>query len=100
MIKTEIARMRDDGLSAAELRDAKTYLNGSFPLRMTSSGRIAGLLLAMQRLDLGIDYIERRPEYYNRITLDDVRRVAKRLLRPEKIYVVIVGDPEGFAAND
>lgn len=95
-IKAEIARLREEGITEAELADAKTYINGSFPLRQTSSGSIASLLLSMQIHGLGTDYLQRRPEIYNRITRADVARVAKRLLRPERLRVVIVGDPAGF----
>jgi zinc protease len=96
LIRAEFARARDDGITEAELADARTYINGSFPLQLTSSARIANLLLAVQINDLGLDYIERRPEHYNRITLEDVKRVAKRLLRPELLNVVVVGNPAGF----
>ena len=85
--------LRESGVSAAELKDAKTYLNGSFPLNLTSSGRIAGLLVAMQRHKLGIDYIGRRANLINQVTLADLSRVAKRLLQPGKMLTVIVGDP-------
>ena len=88
--------LRENGVSEEDLANAKTYINGSFPLRLTSSSKIAGLLLAMRRLDLGLDYLDRRAGIFNRITLDDVSRVAKRLLKPESMYVVIVGDPDGF----
>jgi zinc protease len=91
--------MRDGGVTEKELVDAKTYINGSFPLRLTSSGRIAGLLLAMQRHDLGLDYLERRAGIYDAITLADVARVAKRLLQLEKMYVVVVGDPQGVESD-
>ena len=96
IIKRELARLAADGISEVELADAKTYINGSFPLRLTSSGRIANLLVAIQLHDLGIDYIERRPELYDRVTQEDVKRVAKRLLRPENMLIVVVGDPEGL----
>ena len=98
-IRAELERMREGGITEEELADAKTYINGSFPLRLTSSGRIAGLLLAMQRLGLGLDYLDRRAEIYRAITREDILRVAKRLLRPEKMYVVVVGDPAGLESS-
>jgi zinc protease len=96
VVRTELRKVREEGISENELRDAKTYLNGSFPLRLTSSGRIASLLVAIQRHDLGMDYIERRPEMINAVTMDDVSRVAKRLLNPDKLLVVVVGKPQGL----
>ena len=96
VIKQQIRRMRDEGITAKELADAKLFLNGSFPLRLTSSSRIAGLLLAIQRENLGFNYLDRRPKLFNAVTLEDIARVAKRLLRPEKMLIVVVGEPEGL----
>ncbi|MDP6344827.1 MAG: pitrilysin family protein, partial [Alphaproteobacteria bacterium] len=100
VIRQQFAKARDEGINADELANAKTFLNGSFPLRLTSSGRIARLLVAIQRENLGIDYFDRRPELINAVTLADVKRVAKRLLRPEKMLVVVVGKPVGLEAGE
>jgi zinc protease len=100
VIKEQIARLRDQGLTAGELANAKTFLNGSFPLRLTSSGRIARLLLAIQRENLGIDYLDRRADLINAVTLEDIDRVAKRLLRPEKLLIVVVGKPVGLSSSE
>lgn len=96
VIRTEFARMRDKGVSAEELADAKTYLTGSFPLRLDTNDKIAAMLVGIQIEDLGIDYIARRNEYIEAVTLDDVNRMAKTLLRPENLEVVVVGRPEGL----
>ncbi len=96
IIRAELARMRDRGVSAEELADAKTYLTGSFPLRLDSNDKIARLLVGIQLDDLGIDYIERRNGYIEAVTLDDVNRVAASLLRPDELQVVVVGNPEGL----
>jgi len=97
VIKQQIRQMRDEGITAKELANAKLYLNGSFPLRLTSSSRIARLLLAIQRENLGVDYLDRRPKLFNAVTLEDIARVAKRLLRPEKMLIVVVGQPDGLS---
>ncbi|MGB0749591.1 MAG: M16 family metallopeptidase [Magnetospiraceae bacterium] len=87
--------MARDGISQSELEDAKTYLTGSFPLRFTSSGKIAGILMAVQMENLGIDYLDRRNDLIEAVTLEDVNRVISRLLQPDKMTFVIVGRPEG-----
>ena len=99
VIKQQIRQMRDEGITAKDLADAKLFLNGSFPLRLTSSSRIARLLLAIQRENLGIDYLDRRPKLFNAVTLEDIARVAKRLLRPEKMLIVVVGQPDGLSGR-
>jgi zinc protease len=96
LARAELVRLRDHGVSAEELQDAKTYLNGSFPLSLTSNGRIAGLLVAMQHYGLGIDYLDHRADYINAVTRADVKRVAERLLKPENLIIVVVGKPVGM----
>lgn len=88
--------MYEDGPNAEELANAKTFLNGSYPLRLSSTGSIARMLVSVQYYDLGQDYIERRQEFINAVTLADVKRAAKRILAPEKMTVVVVGKPQGI----
>jgi zinc protease len=93
LVQVEVKRMATGDITQAELDDAKTYLTGSFPLRLTSNDRIAGLLVSMQVNDLGIDYLEKRNALIEAVTLDDLKRVAARLYDPENLLTVVVGDP-------
>jgi zinc protease len=96
LIRKEVARMASGEVSQAELDDAKTYLTGSFPLRLTSNDRIASMLVSMQVDGLGIDYLDRRNDYVEAVTLEDLRRAARRLYDPEQLLVVVVGNPRGL----
>ena len=96
VIKAEWARMAADGITAEELDSAKRYLTGAFPLRFDSNAKIANYLVFMQEADLGIDYLERRNGLIEAVTLDDVKRVAAWLLKPENLSIVVVGKPEGL----
>jgi len=99
LIKAEFSRMRDEGPSERQLADAKTYLVGSFPLQMDSTTSVASLLVTMQLDELGIDYLDRRNQLIQAVTLDDVKRVARRLLDPAALSFVVVGSPEGVAST-
>jgi zinc protease len=99
IIRAEWQRMAEGGATDREIANAKTYINGSFPLRLDSSRRIADTLVSVQLDRLGIDYLNKRSEIINAVTKDDVARVAKRLLIPEDLTWVIVGDPEGIAPS-
>jgi len=99
ILKDEWRRMSERGLSAEELDGAKTYLTGSYPLRFSSSGRIASMLTGIQLERLGIDYIDKRNGYVNAVTLQDVNRVAKKLLDPDNLTLVVVGQPDGIASE-
>ncbi|NIA71169.1 insulinase family protein [Pelagibius litoralis] len=95
LIRAEWARMADEGPSAEELEQAKRFLTGSFPLRFSSSGNIAGMLVGMQLEDLGIDYLDKRNSFIEAVDLAMAQRVAKRLYRPDDLTVVVVGAPAG-----
>ncbi len=96
VIKAELARLAQDGITDEELQDAKTYLTGSYPLRFDTNEKIAGQLVAIQDAELGIDYIVKRNSLIEAVTVEDIRRVAARLLRPDDLIVTIVGQPEGL----
>lgn len=95
VIRAEWKRLRDGGVTAAELRDAKTYMTGSYALGFTSTNQIARTLVGVQYFGLGIDYIDRRNGFIEAVTAQDVARIAKRLLDPDALTVVVVGKPEG-----
>ena len=91
----QIRLMAEEGPSEDELRSAKQYITGSYPLRFDSSSKIARQLVALQNSDLGIDYFERRNSEVEAVTLEDVKRVARRLLANKPPTVVTVGPKQG-----
>ena len=99
LIKAAWDQLSKKGVSAEELRDAKTYTNGSFPLRLGSSRGIAELLVGMQLSKLGENYIKERPSLINAVTLQDANRVARRVYDVKKLTTVVVGDPEGVVST-
>ncbi len=86
-------RMAEQGATPDDVSKAKEYLIGSFPLRLDSSGKVAGILAAMQIERLGIDYLERRNDYIAAVTADGVNALAKRLLHPGQLSFFVVGKP-------
>ena len=96
LIKAELERAAENGLTGEELRKAKDFLIGSFALRFDTSAKIAAQLLAIQLDDLGIDYIDRRNAEIEAVTVADIERVAKRLMLPKSLIVTVAGEPEGI----
>jgi zinc protease len=99
VIQDEWQKLVDQGVSAEELENAKTYLTGAYPLRFDGNSTIANIMVAMQTDGMPIDYIATRNDKVNAVTLEDVNRVAKRLLDPEALTFVVVGQPKGLMAN-
>ncbi len=91
VIRGQLEQVSNEGPKPEELADAKTYLTGSYALNFTSSGAISGQLLGIQMQDLPIDYTETRNAKVEAVTLDDIKRVAKKLLQPDKLIVTVVG---------
>ena len=99
IIRAEIARLAVQNISADELSMAKQYLTGAFPLRFDTGGKVARILVQMQFENLGMDYLMRRNDYIEAVTLKDTLRVARRLLHPDRMRVIVVGDPEDLASD-
>ena len=93
IVKNEWATLADRGVTADELRDAKTFLTGAYPLRFDGNSRIARILTGMQIQGLPIDYIHTRNAKVNAVTMEDIKRVATRILKEKNLYFVIVGRP-------
>jgi zinc protease len=99
VIQDELTRLAEQGPSVEELDSAKSYLTGAYALRFESSSSIASQLLWIQIEDLGIDYVKRRNALVEAVTMDDVKRVAKRLLTADQLITTIVGKPVEPAAT-
>jgi zinc protease len=98
LIEKEIRHFAEDGPTAGELVEAKRYLNSAFVLNLDSSTKIAALLVQLELDGFGTDYFSRRTAMIEAVTLDDARRVAKRLL-DKGLLVTVVGKPQGFALS-
>jgi zinc protease len=87
----EVKRVRSQPVSATELADAKSYLIGSFPAKMDSVAKRAGLLAYVEFYGLGLDYPWRYPSLINNLTPADLQKTAEEYLHPERYLLVVVG---------
>jgi zinc protease len=92
LTRAELARLVREPVTEPELTLAKSYLIGSFPLRLDTSGKMAGFLVTVEEQGLGLDYAERYKERIARVTAADVQRVASRYLTPDSFSAVTVGN--------
>jgi zinc protease len=88
----EMRRIRDQGVTAQELADAKSYLTGSFPLRMDTNSKLAGLISTVEYYKLGLDYADRYRTLIEAITKEEILRVARAYLTPDRYVLVVVAD--------
>lgn len=96
IIRAEWKRMAAGEVTAEEVDSAKTYLTGSYALRFASASDISRMLVNTQVDGNGPDYFDKRNGYIQSVTLDDVKRVAARLLQADKLTFFVVGNPAGL----
>ncbi len=92
--------MAENGVTEEELEAAKLYMTGAYPLRFDGNGTIAGILAGMQQDGMPTEYINTRNDRVNAVTMEDIRRVAARLLQPDGLRFVVVGQPEGLTPTE
>lgn len=90
----EIRRIQTEPVSDKELADAKAYLTGSFPLKMDTYAKIAGMLTSIEIYNLGLDYPQKYPALINAVSREDIQRVAKEYLHPDSLVIVVVANLE------
>ncbi len=94
LIKEEWKRIRDHGLTEKEFADAKSHILGAYTLNFMSSPQIAELLLLYQEIDAPITYMQKREQLLNAITLEQINKFTKTFFTPEKLQIVVIGNPE------
>lgn len=88
----EMNRIRTEPVSRNELSDAKSYMTGSFPLRLDSNNKMAGFLIATEYYGLGLDYAENYRKFINAVSTQDILEAARKHLDTENYILVVVGD--------
>jgi zinc protease len=91
-VREELAKIRDAGVTEVELAEAKSYLIGSFPLRLETTGKLAKLLSAVGFHELGLAYFNDYPKYIEKVTQEDVLKAARTYLNPDQMSLVVVGN--------
>jgi zinc protease len=88
----ELRRIRSGDVEDGELNDTKNYLMGVFPALVQTSSDIASRLVDMELYDLPQDYFDRYRENIAAVGKDDIVRVARKYIDPDRTLIVIVGN--------
>jgi zinc protease len=92
----EVSKLQRDRVSERELSDAQAYLAGSFPLTIETPNDIATQVLNVVFYDLPLDEIGSFRERVQKVTPDDIQRVARAYVRPDRLSIVLVGNAAEF----
>jgi zinc protease len=95
----ELERMRGSDVTDAELRAAKDYLIGVFPLRFETPGPVVSALAGLAIQGLPDDELARYRPGVEAVTAADVRRAAEEHLHLDRTAIVLVGDADAIGAG-
>jgi hypothetical protein len=96
LIVDEMWRLQRQRVSERELADAQAYLTGSFPLTIETPSAIALQVLNAVFYGLDLEELQTFRERVNAITVDDIQRVARTYLHPDRLSIVLVGEASLF----
>jgi zinc protease len=88
----ELERIRSERVSEKEINDAKSYLTGVFPIRLETQEGMIDQLVQIKMLGLPDDYLQNYRDRVQAVTIDEVKTVAARYVKPDEAAIVVVGD--------
>ena len=91
LIKDELKRFVQEGVTVDELADTKTNFIGRLPLSLESNGGVANALLNIERHNLGLDYYLRYEDLVNEVTGEDVLKTARKFIDPDRLVIAVAG---------
>ena len=95
----EFSRLVRERVGQRELADAQAYLAGSFPLTIETPDQIATQVLNVLFYDLPVAEIGSFRERVLAVTPEDIQRVARQYVRPDRLSIVLVGNARAFASQ-
>ncbi len=100
LVIEEIERIREQKVSDADLAMAKSYMTEIFPRYFATAGQIAGTFAGDEYTGREKDYWKNYRSRVAAVTADDVLRVAKEYLHPDKLVILGVGDVDAMLAGN
>lgn len=96
LILDEIQRIKQQPVSDDELQGAKETFTNQFIFLFTSSAAVVSHMVDIEYKGLPLDYLDTYVSNIQAVTKEDVLRVARKYLHPDKITLLVVGDEERF----
>ena len=88
--------MQEKPVPEPELKAAKTYITGAFPLEIETADGIASKVLEAMHFGYGRDFLESYNDRISKVGAADVQSFASKSIRPEWMTAVLVGNAKVF----
>jgi len=90
-LRHEIERIVEEPVTADEIQGARDYLTGSFVFDFQTNSQVAQFLIDAETYHLGFDYLQTYPVSIGAVGIEDVSRVARQHIHPDRMTTVVVG---------
>jgi zinc protease len=94
VLRTILEATAANGPTPEQFENARKYLTGSYLLDFDTNAKLGSSLLRIWLEGKGPDFIDKRNAGIDRVTLADVKRVARDILKPDRLIVTVVGQPK------
>jgi len=99
IVLDEIARMKTEKVSQADVDDTVNYYVESLPQRFESKMAILETYAGDEYTGRNLKYWQSYVDNLKKVTPDDVQRVAQKYLHPDQLVILAVGDAEAIVAG-
>ena len=94
LVKKTVSTFIKNGPTPKELRQAKDYMIGGFPLRLDSNKKILEYVSMMAFYKYPLDYLETFTDKIDKITAEEIKSAFQRRVDMSKFSTVIVGSEQ------
>jgi len=89
----ELRKVKEEGLTEEEVERAKRYLVGNFEIGLQTNGAQASQISLDELYGLGFDHYQRYPQEIQKVTKEDVHRIAKKYFNLEAYAIAMIRAP-------
>jgi zinc protease len=100
IVRDEIRRLREEPVTAEELETAKRGLIETFPRQFESKPRMLRVFVDDEWTRRPKDFWKTFRQRVEAVTADELRRVARQHLDPDRMAILVVGDWDAIAPGD
>ncbi|MCB0402710.1 MAG: insulinase family protein [Flavobacteriales bacterium] len=90
----ELKRIVAEKVTEEELQSVKNYLTGTFAYTLQDPQTIARFAINTEKYSLPEDYYANYLKNVAAVTVEDIQEMAKKYIKPENAYIVVVGNKE------
>ena len=91
VIREELEKAREKGVTAEELKRAKEFIKGKLVLQLEDSASLISWLGEQRLLADKVESAETKLKKINAVTLEDVKKVAQQIFDFKKINLGLIG---------